>query len=176
MDLRVKLDDETHEISAVPLDSRGRTAVDIAGEQASLSVTIVSPNHLHLEVDGRGTDIFTARSPEGTWIWSRGRARLLQDADKAARRGGNGPVGRIPDKVTPPTPATVVRLMAEVGQQVEAGQPLVVVSAMKMETTLSAPYAGTVTAVNTQPEARVNPGEILVEIEPAATGGDEEES
>jgi biotin carboxyl carrier protein len=59
----------------------------------------------------------------------------------------------------------VVRILAEVGQSVTKGTPLVVVSAMKMEITLSAPYDGVVTAVNSEEGAAVSPGEILVDIE-----------
>jgi len=58
-----------------------------------------------------------------------------------------------------------VRVLVEKGQEVVKGQGLVVVSAMKMEMTLAAPYSGTVRAVNTQVGAQVSPGEILVEIE-----------
>ena len=91
------------------------------------------------------------------------------DADKAEQRKARrrGP-GQDSNLVTPPTPATVIRLMAEVGQEVEKGQPLVVVSAMKMETTLAAPYEGVVKAINTEAGARVSPGDILVEITPSA--------
>ena len=64
------------------------------------------------------------------------------------------------------TPASVVRVLVEVGREVVKGQGLVVVSAMKMEMTLVAPYSGTVKAVNTLVGAQVSPGEILVEIEP----------
>jgi biotin carboxyl carrier protein len=56
--------------------------------------------------------------------------------------------------------------MAIVGQVVDKGTPLVVVSAMKMEITLSAPFSGRVIAVNTEVGAQVRPGEVLVDIEP----------
>ena len=61
-------------------------------------------------------------------------------------------------------PAVVVRILIQEGDQVEKGQGLVVVSAMKMETTLCAPLAGEVTAIHTSVEEKVAPGEILVEI------------
>jgi biotin carboxyl carrier protein len=57
--------------------------------------------------------------------------------------------------------------MVEVGQDVTEGQPLVVVSAMKMNMTLTAPYAGAVTSINAQPGDKVERGKILVDIEPA---------
>ena len=61
-------------------------------------------------------------------------------------------------------PATVVRVLVAVGDAVEAGQKVVVVAAMKMETTLRAPRAGVVRAVNVTPGQQVRPGEELVEI------------
>ena len=70
-------------------------------------------------------------------------------------------------------PAVVQNVLVEVDQVVDKGQPLVVVSAMKMESTLVAPYPGTVAAVNTEVGAKVNPGDILVEIEAAPEGDPE---
>ena len=71
-------------------------------------------------------------------------------------------------------PAVVQDVLVAVGDEVEKGQKLVVVSAMKMESTLVAPYAGTVAAVNTEVGAKANPGDVLVEIEAADEGGDDE--
>ncbi|MRR35573.1 hypothetical protein EG829_13030, partial [bacterium] len=51
------------------------------------------------------------------------------------------------------------------GDTVTKGQGVVVVSAMKMETTLQAPFAGMVTRVNTAEGDKVMPGMILVDIE-----------
>jgi biotin carboxyl carrier protein len=48
---------------------------------------------------------------------------------------------------------------------VKRGQGLVVVSAMKMQTTLRAPSNGRVKKINTSIDAKVAPGDILVEIE-----------
>jgi len=56
--------------------------------------------------------------------------------------------------------------LVEVGARVETGAALIVVSAMKMEITLTAPYTGTVAAIKTEVGAQVTPGEILVEVEP----------
>jgi pyruvate carboxylase subunit B len=51
---------------------------------------------------------------------------------------------------------------------VEAGQPVLVIEAMKMETEVQAQVAGKVSHVYVAPGDRVNPGEVLVEIEPDA--------
>jgi biotin carboxyl carrier protein len=69
-------------------------------------------------------------------------------------------------------PAVVIRLLVAEGDAVKKKQPLIVLSAMKMETTLSAPYDGTVKKVNATAGEQVMPGLILVEIEKA---GEEED-
>ena len=62
-------------------------------------------------------------------------------------------------------PSTVVAVLVVEGDKVAPGDRVVVVSAMKMETTLTAPYGGTVTAVHVVVGDKVMPGKILVEIE-----------
>lgn len=171
MDYKVKIGLETYSVEARPLDPDGRTIVTVGETSCRLSVMEVSSNHLHLNVNGRCMNLFLAPTSDGAWVWVEGRARFVQDAEKAARRKARGPM-ETPGMVTPPTPASVVRVMVEVGQSVRKGQPLVVVSAMKMEMTLSAPYSGRVTAVNAQVGVQVRPGEILVEIEAEEEGTD----
>jgi biotin carboxyl carrier protein len=165
MNFRVKIGDETYSAEAERLDASGSTVIRLGGASRSVTVASVSPNHLFLRVDGEPFNLFVAPVPEGAWIWSDGRARFGQDADKVDRRRSRGP-GESPRLVTPPTPASVVKVMATVGQVVDKGTPLVVVSAMKMEITLSAPFSGRVVAVNTEVGAQVRPGEVLVDIEP----------
>jgi biotin carboxyl carrier protein len=62
-------------------------------------------------------------------------------------------------------PGRVVRVMVEAGQEVEAGQPVVVVEAMKMQNEMKSPKAGTVAEVRVAPGATVNAGDVLVVIE-----------
>ena len=64
-------------------------------------------------------------------------------------------------------PGQVIKIEVAVGDRVEKDQAVVVISAMKMETTLTAPFAGTITAVNTEVGAQVMPGDLLVDIEAA---------
>ena len=63
-------------------------------------------------------------------------------------------------------PSVVVKILVEVGQHVSRGEALVVLSSMKMETSLAAPHAGTVAAIDCAEGDRVSPGAVLVDIEP----------
>ena len=64
-----------------------------------------------------------------------------------------------------PMPGAVIRVADEQGAQVEAGQPVLVLEAMKMQHTVTAPHAGTVTQIDVQPGAQVAAGEVLAIVE-----------
>jgi propionyl-CoA carboxylase alpha chain len=64
-----------------------------------------------------------------------------------------------------PMPGTVVRVAVAVGDEVAAGQPVLVLEAMKMQHTVAAPHAGTVTQLDVRPGAQVASGEVLAVVE-----------
>ncbi|HEX2506658.1 MAG TPA: biotin carboxylase N-terminal domain-containing protein [Gaiellaceae bacterium] len=88
-----------------------------------------------------------------------GRPPTVEESAHArpASRGGES-------AVTAPMPGTVIRVLAEEGEQVEARDPLVVLEAMKMETPVVAPYDGRVGRVLVAEGDRVAGGAVLVEL------------
>jgi biotin carboxyl carrier protein len=62
-------------------------------------------------------------------------------------------------------PGKIVRVLVEVGAQVEAGAGVIVVEAMKMQNEMKAPKAGVVVLVRTDESATVNAGDVLAVIE-----------
>ncbi len=82
--------------------------------------------------------------------WKRGRA-------------GTATEGRA--SVIAPMPGKLVRVLVSVGDEVTAGQALMVVEAMKMQNELKAPRAGRVTSVNAKAGDSVNAGAVLAAIE-----------
>lgn len=165
MDYRLEIAEETVEVQVEAANGGGSAAMIVGDKASQVGYTRLSDGGLHLVVDGKIMPAYYAATEEGGWVHVGGRAYLIKDIDKApARRKSSSNNG--PGEVTPPMPAVVVRINCGVGDRVEKGQGLVVVSAMKMETTLAAPYAGTVTAVNCAVDGQVMPGEILVDIDP----------
>jgi biotin carboxyl carrier protein len=82
---------------------------------------------------------------------------------RASRVAGGNDAGRA--QVAAPMPGKVVRVLVRAGQEVEAGQGLVVVEAMKMQNELKSPKAGTVAELRARAGATVNAGEVLVVVE-----------
>lgn len=62
-------------------------------------------------------------------------------------------------------PGKIVSVLVSVGDQVKAGEGLVVIEAMKMQNELKAPKAGTITACNVAEGGTVKSGDLLLEIE-----------
>ncbi len=62
-------------------------------------------------------------------------------------------------------PGKIIQVMVEVGQQVEEGQPVCVLEAMKMENELNAGQSGAVRAVHVKPGDDVEKDQVLAEIE-----------
>jgi biotin carboxyl carrier protein len=67
-------------------------------------------------------------------------------------------------------PGTVLRVEVDAGDEVDAGRTLVVLEAMKMELSVSAPAPGVVSAVHVRPGELVSRGQPLVAVEVAADG------
>jgi propionyl-CoA carboxylase alpha chain len=65
-------------------------------------------------------------------------------------------------------PGSVVRLLGRVGDQVSAGDALIVIEAMKMEHRIDAPSAGTVSAILVEVGQQVDTGTLLATVEEAA--------
>jgi len=52
-------------------------------------------------------------------------------------------------------------VLVNMGDNVEVGQPLIIVEAMKMELSITATFAGTITHIAAQPGQQVTPGQVL---------------
>jgi len=106
----------------------------------------------------------------GVKIWvpeSAGTAAPAAKAKKPARSASaaGGGAGGGSGKVEVPMQGTIVKVLVEVGQAVEAGQSVVVLEAMKMENQIEADKSGTVKAVNVKPGDTVGAGDVVVVIE-----------
>ncbi|MEU8527931.1 MULTISPECIES: acetyl/propionyl/methylcrotonyl-CoA carboxylase subunit alpha [Streptomyces] len=101
----------------------------------------------------------------GTWLGRDGDSWHVLDHDpvaaalSGARHGGA-------DTLAAPMPGTVTVVKVAVGDEVEAGQSLLVVEAMKMEHVISAPHAGTVTELDVTPGTTVAMDQVLAVVAP----------
>jgi len=84
---------------------------------------------------------------------------------KRASKGSKRPKASREGDVTSSMPGSVVEIFVKPGDVIKAGDPVLVIEAMKMENEVPAPVGGTVKAVHVAKGDRVNPDEALVQIE-----------
>ena len=136
---------EGREAATPPIESLGRGRYAIAGgEHRRVAFAVV---------DG-------AR----TWVFLDGVSYLVD-----AVREGRTALHQHDDTLSAPMPATVTQIHVAPGQQVQAGDVLITLEAMKMELPIRAGVDGTVVAVNCRAGEMVQPGTPLVELDEPRT-------
>jgi len=81
----------------------------------------------------------------------------------AGRRGPAAPQGDL--SIRAPIPGLVVKILVQVGETVEDGQPLVILEAMKMENEIRAPRSGLIKQIDASPGGRMEQGAVLIVLE-----------
>ena len=129
---------------------------------ASASTVQLQGEVLQVERDGLRQQHLAIRRGDSLYLHYAGDLRSIQRVDPIAEveashqhHGG----------LTAPMNGSIVRVLVEAGQQVEAGTALVVLEAMKMEHSIRAPHAGTVKALYCSEGEMVSEGAVLVELE-----------
>lgn len=169
MDYRLSLQDETVSVKLEQGTEEDLTC-SIQGRTYSVKYERISENQIHVAVKGKdgssGANVYLADGPNGKEIMVRGIPYVIRDADMLERRTSRKKARKhVPKIVTPPMPSTVVKILVETGERVAEGSGVIVVSAMKMETTLNAPFNGVVKRINVAVGDKAAPGDILMDIE-----------
>lgn len=130
--------------------------ITVHGETYDIHVTGVSPSgeserRFYMTVDGE---------PEEITLESQGAADAASES-----KPGRRPRATAPGHVTATMPGNVVEVLVKEGQSVKAGDPVLVIEAMKMETEIKAPVAGKIARVLVEKGARITPTEMLVDIQ-----------
>lgn len=115
------------------------------------------------EIDGTRQRLIAIRRGDTLYLQWHGELHAITRFDPIAAveasHGQHGGLGA-------PMNGSIVRVLVEPGQAVEAGTALVVLEAMKMEHSIRAPEAGTVKALYCREGEMVSEGTVLVELEP----------
>ncbi|MCJ8191490.1 acetyl-CoA carboxylase biotin carboxylase subunit [Sphingomicrobium aestuariivivum] len=168
MEQAVILDGERHEVTVDPQD--GETLVTVGEEEIEV-IADYSPGQSLLVAgcDDRRRIVQVAQDGRGFTLVTRG----ARHSARVLPRHVADLIKHMPEKVAPdlsrflmaPMPGLLTKLHVAEGDAVEAGQPLAVVEAMKMENILRAEKAGTVKAVPVAEGASLQVDEVIVEFE-----------
>lgn len=144
----------------------GRYRVTLDGEPLEVDFECTGRDFASLIVDGRSYEAGIVRQGDGFTVALTGATYDVELKD-AARGAGASERARaaVPVGLKAPMPGKVVRVLAAVGQQVQAGEGLLVMEAMKMENELKAPRAGRVREVHVGERQAVETGALLLVLE-----------
>jgi propionyl-CoA carboxylase alpha chain len=130
------------------------------GAEEIPAVAAVAPGHAVLEVAGVRYRFDVARAGGVVWVDSAFGSVALTPVPRLPE-----PVAtREPGSLVAPIPGSVVRVEAAAGQHVRAGQPVMVLEAMKMEHQIVAPADGRVSEVRVAPGDQVQAGDVLATV------------
>ncbi len=147
---------------AVSYRIRGRT---VATEVNEVSVTALvhsaTPDLVDLEIDGTRRVYLVNRVGADTYVDASDGSSALSEIPRFGDPEKLAP----PGSLLAPMPGLVLRVLAEPGTVVTAGQPLLVLEAMKMEQTVSAPADGVVAELRAKAGEQVSTGQVLAVLE-----------
>jgi 3-methylcrotonyl-CoA carboxylase alpha subunit len=154
---------------AIRPDATNAWSVQVDAEAAENIACIFGNDDLVLLRRGEATQVqtYVQRSEDGTQVILDGHvyslARRRPPDVETAAHGSNAALSQ--KALTAPMAGTIVKVQAHDGDIVEKRQVLVILSAMKMEHTIAAPYAGKVRHVYYAEGAVVKGGATIVEME-----------
>jgi biotin carboxyl carrier protein len=127
------------------------------------SMELAGDGTVSVLIEGRSYRAVVTASNE---VIVNGRTFAIDVQDPRKFRGqGAAASGSGRQTIAAPMPGRVVRVLVELGQEVEPGQGLIVVEAMKMQNEMKSPKAGKVLEVRTSEGAAVTAGDVLLVIE-----------
>jgi pyruvate carboxylase subunit B len=156
----------------VPESLEAASATGAEGARPTeFNVTLHGETH-HIQITGTGHHTQRERPfymtvdgvPEEILVETLSQLEETPETESTPFTGSKRPKTAKPGDVATSMPGTVIDVLVELGSSVQAGDPVLVTEAMKMETEIQAPIAGTVAAIHVAKGDSVNPDETLIEI------------
>lgn len=149
-------------LSPEPLITKATSA---EGNNLSEFDIILHGENYHVKVAGYGE---RERGQQACFLWVDGvPEEVIINVDDEQEDTAVTSKKRAPGlgDITVAMPGTIVNVKVDIGQHVAAGQALLVLEAMKMETEIQAPFAGVVAEISCQKGDKVTPAQILMHLE-----------
>ncbi|MEM1413752.1 MAG: biotin/lipoyl-containing protein [Myxococcota bacterium] len=161
MKYRVTIDGEERDVD-VQITEGGSVTVSLDGSPVDVDVTRV-PGGVSMRLDGKVWDVHVGGPSDKMTVAAnvhRTTARVESERQRARKARGAGAAAA--KELRAPMPGRIVEVFVEAGQAIEAGAPLIVIEAMKMQNELRAETAGTVAGVEVAAGQNVEGNALLL--------------
>jgi len=166
MTYEVTIDGKTHRVEVMRGPEAGLQCL-LDGQELNVDAVEAGRDVLSIVIDGRAWEVKRERVSGDMHLVIAGERYAAEVRDprsfRARKAAGAGLEG--PKKLVSPMPGKVVRVLVAAGAEVEAGQGVVVVEAMKMQNEIKSPKKGKVSKIVAVEGATVNAGEALAIVE-----------
>jgi biotin carboxyl carrier protein len=145
-----------------------RWYISLDGSPVDADAIQIAPGVFSILLNGRSYEIRVTPSADGALALQAGHDELAAEiidprAWRGRRHGAEEAAGR--QQIIAPMPGKIVRVLVKEGDQVESGQGLLVVEAMKMQNEIRSPKGGVVGRLRAKEGQPVNAGQVLAWIE-----------
>jgi biotin carboxyl carrier protein len=158
--LDAHVDGRTIRVEVRPTDD-GYTVI-LDGKKREVDLVETSNHFANLIVDGASHEVGLEKRGDGYRVHLPDDTVTVALGDPAGAAVDRARRPKGPTRLTAPMPGRVVRVLAEKGRDVELGQGLVVIEAMKMENELKAPRKGRIDEVAVREGQAVEAGALLL--------------
>lgn len=152
-------------ISVVSKIENGDLISTLNGNNLKHKIEKINENSYYIWIDGKNKNAFVSNDNKSVLVWIDGYSFKFDSVDKEHSDYQDKSNNLNRQEVIAPMPGSVVKIMAELGQSVEESQPLIIIEAMKMETTLYSQISGVVKEINCKEKEQVDSDKILIVIE-----------
>jgi biotin carboxyl carrier protein len=161
----ITIDGQSHRVELTKAENAWRCHVD--GEAVAIDAVIPRRDVLSLLIDGEVFEVRRDQRANDLQLWLSGARFEVEVRDPRSLRSRQKSVvdEKGPKKLLAPMPGRVVRVLVEENSEVESGQGIVVVEAMKMQNEIKSPKKGVIKKISAVPGATVNPGDVLAIVE-----------
>lgn len=143
-----------------------RWSCRLNGKAVEVEAILVQPAVLSLRIGDLAYEVKSERVANDLHLWVGNSCFGVELRDPRSWRGrSRASDDQGPKKITSSMPGKVVRLLLHKGDEVEAGDGIVVVEAMKMQNEIKSPKKGTIQKILVTEGAAVNAGDLLAIVE-----------
>lgn len=136
--------------------------IEIDGKKKIISISRISPAHLSIIIEGKSFNVEVDHFEKEYQVSTRGEVYNFSVIDEREVTISSEQSDSGEKVVKAPMPGLVVEIIVSEGDQVKAGDTLLVLEAMKMQNEITAPASGTILNISVKPGATVNSGDDLL--------------
>jgi biotin carboxyl carrier protein len=161
----VTIDGKDYRLELDRVDAGWQCKLD--GHEIQVDAVLRRPDVLSVLIASKAYEIKRERTPTDTHLWVGSARYAAEMRDPRSLRGRQSARGdeKGPRKVVALMPGKVVRVLVGEKADVDAGQGMIVVEAMKMQNEIKSPKKGIVAKIVAAVGANVNAGDVLAIVE-----------